>query len=279
MTALAQTLRLGPPLAWRRSAIITAALVPVFAVLMLIDDRQLLDVSVWLKPLKFHLSIAVYFATLVVFARLLPTEFFLKPRARIMIWAAVLATAFELIYISLQAGLGEASHFNGSTSLHATMYSLMGIGAVTLVAVVAWIGIEIAVYRGLGSPYVLSVLLGALLTFGLGGGFGGVLGSNGGHWVGACQSDADGMFFTGWSTRCGDLRVAHFFGMHAMQIIPLLGFFAQRWLSRRPAMALVLVGSVAYSLLSAATFVQALNGKALALLSPFHSLGLLAVAG
>ena len=41
----------------------------------------------------------------------------------------------EMVYITWQAALGEASDFNYSTPFHSMMYSLMGFGAVMLVSV------------------------------------------------------------------------------------------------------------------------------------------------
>jgi hypothetical protein len=43
---------------------------------------------------------------------------------------------------------------------------------------------------------------------------------------------------TGWSTVHGDLRIGHFVGMHAVQILPLLIFFAGRWANARLAWVL-----------------------------------------
>ncbi|MFK7916369.1 MAG: hypothetical protein AB8B93_20825 [Pseudomonadales bacterium] len=251
------------PALWRVSAWASFVLCGLCVILAYADSRTLFDISVWIKPFKFYLSSGVYFVTLVLLAALMPAQYFATLRGRIMVWLAVLCMWFELGYITLQAALGEASHFNGSTALHANMYSLMGVGAVMLVVVVAWLGLEIARQRGIRSPLLLAVVLGTLLTFALGGGFGGVLGSNGGHWVGECRSDAGGLPFFGWSTRCGDLRASHFFGLHAMQVIPLLGLAAQRWLSRALGFVVVVVGSTAYAGLSVATFVQAMNGQPL----------------
>ncbi len=248
---------------WREATLASLALLLLCLCLSQVDARTLLGVSVWTKPAKFYLSIAVYFATLLLCARLLADGFWQTRRGRALTALTLSTAIFELAYISAQAALGEASHFNGSSAFHGVMYSLMGVGAVLLVLGSGWLGIEIALQRGLESPLVLSVVLGLLLTVLLGGGFGGVLSSNGGHWVGTCRDDAQGLALLGWSTECGDLRVAHFWGMHAMQALPLgtLCLGSVSALGERQQWLAVWVGAVAYAAIGFYLFFAALHGE------------------
>jgi hypothetical protein len=63
-----------------------------------------------------------------------------------------------------------------------------------------------------------------------------------------------------WSRDGGDLRVAHFFGMHAMQVLPVIGASLERTLSRRLAIVGVIVAACIYAAGTIFTFVQALEG-------------------
>jgi hypothetical protein len=245
---------------WWRAALAFAAVMGVCALLSLFDERTFNGVSVWSKPFKFALSIAVYFTTLAWFAPLLPNGYLQARKGRwltaVPIWCAV----FEMAYIALQASRGQASHFNNTNLLYSALYSLMGAGAVAMVSICLWMGIVILRNRGSASPYAFAVGLGLIVTFLLGGGFGGYMGSHLSHWVGGTQSDANGLWPMHWSRDGGDLRVAHFFGMHAMQVLPVIGALLTRARSHRWAIAGVVAAACIYAAGTIFTFVQALHG-------------------
>jgi hypothetical protein len=227
-----------------------------------LDDRLINGVSVWNKPFKFCLSLSVYFFTLCWFAPLLGPGWFDRLQGRVLTTVPIVCGALEIGYIILQAGLGEASHFNTDTPFHAAAYSLMGLGAVILVSVCAWLGLAILLkHRRALTPYVFAVGLSLVLTALLGGGFGAYLGGQGAHWVGGVPTDAGGSILFNWSRDGGDLRVAHFFGMHAMQVIPLAGWLIGRWSGNSGGVLAVAAVAAAYSALTIATFLQALGGR------------------
>lgn len=57
-----RALRLHPPLMW--TAAIMAAMAVTSTIGLLLDDRTLVGVPIWLKPFKFAVSIAIYLTTL-----------------------------------------------------------------------------------------------------------------------------------------------------------------------------------------------------------------------
>ena len=65
-----------------------------------------------------------------------------------------------------------------------------------------------------------------------------------------------------WSTNGGDLRVAHFLGIHALQILPIAGWVIDQLkdLSRRAKRTAVVAVSAGYVLLMGMVFLQAMNG-------------------
>jgi hypothetical protein len=103
-------------------------------------------------------------------------------------------------------------------------------------------------------------VLGLVLTFVLGAGASAVLSALDGHWIGGVRSDEGGVLLVGWSRTGGDLRVAHFVGMHALHALPVLGYLAARWLPSRAAIAAVVLGAPGYCAATVFVFRQALAG-------------------
>jgi hypothetical protein len=236
-------------------AVLLALLLPM-AVAWGFDDRLLRGVNVWLKPMKFAFSIGLLSLTTAWFAGHLPAG----PRAgRAMnwiVWLLIGAGSFELAYITLQAGLGQGSHYNVGDAWHATMYTLMGIGAMVLTATQPMLAWQLYRHPDPAQPaaYRQAVLLGLVLTFVFGASAGGVLSG--------LQPPSGGatMPLFGWSLGGGDLRPAHFVGIHAEQVLPLIGF-ATVALGVRRAKAVVWAATLAYSALFGMLMAWGLFGR------------------
>jgi len=141
-------------------------------------------------------------------------------------WVIALTLAYEIVCVYGQAGRGVRSHFNIGTSFDALVFSSMGVMIVVnmLAALVgAWHLWWTAPTAGLPAAYLWGMRLGVLI-FVLAGFEGGVMGSRLQHAVGVKDGGA-GLPFLNWSTEGGDLRAAHFVGMHALQALPLLGYW------------------------------------------------------
>ena len=101
------------------------------------DQRRLDGVAVWVKPAKFSASFLVHFATLAIIVNLMSPE---NKKLRIVAgvgWLLAVVFVAEMTYLFFQAAQGQHSHFNETTAFHSAMYSLVGVGAVALIALPA----------------------------------------------------------------------------------------------------------------------------------------------
>ena len=253
----------APPLFWVGIALLATSCLTLS--LMLVDARLYQGVSVWFKPWKFQVSVGVYLLTLALFMTWLPAAALRTRSARYVVWVAVASGLFEIAYITWQAAFGLGSHFNLTTPLSTVMYSLMGAGAVLLTSASLVLGILIARCADYRLPGVLklSIVLGLLITFVLGTFFGAYLSSQPtGNLVGGQLSQAGGLFLFNWSRISGDYRVAHFFGIHAMHFIPLVGLMIAVLRTPPPLGRTAVWGfSALFSAFCIWTFVQARMGQ------------------
>jgi hypothetical protein len=192
-----------------------AALALGTAVLAVVDQRELLGAPLWFKPLKFSLSITLYGAALAWMLSRLPGR-----AMRGAGWIITVGAVLEMVVIVGQAARGVRSHFNTDSAFDAALYSTMG--AVITVVWLATVAIALRFLRERSADRVTSSAVRLGLLVGLAGmAVGFLLSANGGHAVGV-PDGGPGLPFVGWSTTGGDLRIGHFVGMHALQLLPLL---------------------------------------------------------
>ncbi len=170
-------------------------------------------------------------------------------------WTVILLLGFEIVYIAIMAGKGQTSHYNLSTPFYAAMFSLMALAASLVTIYTAYVGLLFFIqsFPELPNYYVWAIRFG-ILIFVIFSFEGFAMGSRLSHSVGV-MNDNSNWFILGWSKTVGDLRVAHFIGMHALQVLPILSFYLFK-----NTKATIFV-AILYFLLATFTLVQALNGK------------------
>lgn len=238
--------------AWRVNWLLTLAglfhlvLIPLLLAAMIVDPKVITGANAWIKPLKFAISLPIYSFTLTW----LLTYIQGRPRlVSIIAYVTGLVAIIETVLITLQVIRGTTSHFNVSTAFDGVVFSTMGT-AITVLAVMNLITVILLSRQRLQNPVFATALrLGVLISFvGMMVAFlmtagptpsqraaleaGAPLTIVGAHSVGV-DDGGPGLPLVGWSTVGGDLRAAHFVGLHGIQLLPLLGLLFTRWGRRR----------------------------------------------
>jgi hypothetical protein len=239
-------------LAWRTNWPLTMLGVAMILVFLgalagvLVDHRAITGAPAWLKPAKFALSVSVYCFTFVWLLGFVESQ----PRlARFAANVTVISFIVEMTVILTQAARGTTSHFNMTTPLNTFLWLTMGAFIVVVWTMTLLLAILLLFERIPDRPFAWSLRLGLLVSLvGMAAGFfmvrptpeqratmaaGRVPRIVGAHSFGIADG-GPGLPVVGWSTVGGDLRVAHFLGIHAMQVLPFFGWCIVR---RRKAFA------------------------------------------
>lgn len=234
----------------------------VLAVISFFDSTTILGINRWIKPMKFSSSIALYAATMAWFIGYLPKD---KLSVKLAAWGIAICMIAEIVCIVLQPARGTTSHFNTSTPFNAGVFSLMGAmiffnGLLDAVLLLLFFKEKVTISQS----YLWGIRLG-LVVFILASLEGVMMIMRLSHSVGVADGGA-GLPFVNWSTQGGDLRIAHFFGLHALQVIPIAGYAFDRLSAKNSItkpVAWTLIFAVLYVFVGAFLFLQAIDGKPL----------------
>ncbi len=214
---------------------------------------EVLGINAFIKPMKFFISTVLFTWTFAFYMQYLDYPKSIK----LFNWITVIGLGFELLAITMQAAKGKLSHFNVSSAFDAAIFSAMG-GAITIVMLAGlYIGILFFIQKSFDVSMLiiwsirLSILVTVVFAF-----EGFAMGALLKHTIGAADGGA-GLPVVNWSKSHGDLRVAHFLGLHAIQIIPLLCYYLAKSTWH------VIIITCIYFLIVTGTLIQAILGKPL----------------
>ena len=205
--------------------VVAVALIPLW----ILDSRELLGVSVWEKPIKFYISVAIFSFT---YSWL--SSFLTRGGRWVRLTGLVIAVslAVEIVIILAMASLGETSHFNVSTPTAIAIWSIMATFISIVLFSTIFISLMILFQKQQEFNLKLALALGSvntavgmglayLMTWPTAAQLANYQGIAGAHAVGVSDG-GPGLPFLGWSTVAGDLRVGHFFGLHSIQVAAIL---------------------------------------------------------
>lgn len=224
----------------------------IFITLTKYTNIQVYNVNAWYKPFKFAFSTFLFAWAMAWYCYYLPNF-----NIKVFNWSVIILLGFEIFYIALQASKGQLSHYNLSTPVYAALYSMMALAASLVTLYTAYVGLLFFTnsFPELPNYYVWAIRLG-IIIFVIFSFEGFAMGSRLNHSVGALNDNSNWFVF-GWSKTVGDLRVAHFIGMHALQVLPILSYYVLKKAKLTVGLSLV------YGLLALLTLIQALQERPL----------------
>ena len=246
---------------------VALAMLAAFVVTLIVMQFDLRTIdghsSVWAKPLKFELSLALHAATVGLAVGLLST--FHRHGTAMLLVAIVFCAAciVEMGYIFVQAARGQHSHFNVGTPLYSFMYSVMAFAAVIIVGAAGAVGLTCAADSAFSASsavktaifvgFVGGTILTLITAFTIGGRMT--------PYVGGSPDFSARMILTGWSQSSGDVRVSHFLATHMIQVVPIAALLIERQTTSRTAVMSVLTFAALWTLLTVHEYRTALAGR------------------
>ncbi len=220
------------------------ALLILCIIIAIFDHRQLQGVNLWIKPIKFSISIMIYCLTWPLLLQNFPFELVKRRFVRF----TAFAMAFEMFAVASQAARGQLSHYNNSSAYNLLLFNLMGIVIVSQTLFALYIGIQFFKVKTsqITPPMLWAIRLGIIMTcfFAF---EGGLMAARMSHTIGA-PDGSSGLPLFNWSRTAGDLRIAHFMGLHSLQILPLF-VLVTKYKSIRPIITFALIFFLSVSLL------------------------------
>lgn len=214
-------------------AMFLIALIPALVLAYLIDNRTVLEVNIWVKPIKFSIALALYSITLSLYCRFMHSRWRSSRALSGFTNVVIFTIVGEMVWLISAATLGEPAHFNQTHPIFSAVYFLMGVFATVLTSMCVVVGVGVLRNKdSLLRPLMrYSLGYGLLITFVL-------TMITAGYMAGAPAqshavpsdsvmtfSETDAIPLLGWLRNVGDLRVAHFFSSHALHGVPLVAWF------------------------------------------------------
>ncbi|ULQ57679.1 hypothetical protein KJS94_05630 [Flavihumibacter rivuli] len=195
----------------------------ICALLSLSTTTEVMGINSFIKPFKFFLSISILSFTQAWLLVYLEDQAAVKRYSKIL----VITMVIELVIITGQAARGRISHFNQSSYFDGALFTIMGISILVFTlwtASICWRFFRQKQFPlWMSEGYIWGIRLGLLffVIFAFEGGqMAAIL-----HHSMPGPDGGPGLPVLNWSTSSGDLRVPHFFGMHSLQLLPVLGYY------------------------------------------------------
>jgi hypothetical protein len=239
--------------------------IPVFAALaLLVPAAGAAAINPWIKPIKFSMSFSTFASTISLFLLALRIPKWQLTLAR---RAIAISVAFEILSLAAQAWR-SAYHLAGQSLLDTSLAQVTNSMVMVNTTIVCWMLVLFCANRirteQVDWPMVAAIRY-SIVIFLAGNAIGGYMLARGSHTVGVADG-GPGLPFVNWSVIGGDLRIAHFIAIHAIQIVPLFAYILSQMAPVLPVKhRRIAAGTLAFAVSVAvgATFVQAALGHPL----------------